>query len=104
MNVLEAARSRTLQGFDLALGTAAPAVSTTAAPQLEAALQAALGNLTDDTSRRLLPFVADYLAFSDAILQPLGDLQSVLDRRVASPTPSTETEPAKAERPETAES
>ena len=104
VNVLEAARSRTLQGFDLALGTAAPAVSTTAAPQLEAALQAALGNLTDDTSRRLLPFVADYLAFSDAILQPLGDLQSVLDRRVASPTPSTETEPAKAERPETAES
>ncbi|WP_156922276.1 FUSC family protein [Azorhizobium doebereinerae] len=85
VNALEAARSRTLQGFDLALGDAAPEAEIRGAPQVEAALSAALGDTTDETSRRLLPFVADYLAFSDAILQPLADLRTVLNPAPASP-------------------
>ncbi len=79
VTVLEAARSRTLLGFDLALGTAAPTADVTNAPQLEAAVSAALGRSADEATRRLLPFVADYLAFSDAILQPLADLRTVLN-------------------------
>ncbi|WP_188582632.1 FUSC family protein [Azorhizobium oxalatiphilum] len=90
VNALEAARSRTLQGFDLALGDAAPAAEIRGAPQVDAALSAALGQSTDETARRLLPFVADYLAFSDAILQPLADLRTVLN-----PPPATSTVPAK---------
>ncbi|MGU3497134.1 FUSC family protein [Xanthobacteraceae bacterium A53D] len=93
VNALEAARSRTLQGFDLALGTAPPAAEMRGAPQLEAALSAALGDTMDDTTRRLLPFVADYLAFSDAILQPLEDLRTVLSpAKPAPPKPQAEPE------------
>lgn len=86
VNVLEAARSRTLLGFDLALGDAPPAADVTNAPQLEAALSSALGTTSDDATRRLLPFVADYLAFSDAILQPLADLRTVLNPPAATAT------------------
>lgn len=85
VNALEAARSRTLLGFDLALGDAAPAADVTNAPQLDAALSSALGGSSDEATRRLLPFVADYLAFSDAILQPLSDLRTVLNPPVAAP-------------------
>ncbi len=87
---LEAARARTLRAFDGALGEAPPASSPTRAPELEAALSIALESASDPGTRRLLPFVADYLSFSEAVLRPLSDLGAIL----AASAPPKKTSPS----------
>lgn len=76
---LEAARARTLRAFGAALGEALPGAAPPAsAPELEAALPIALEFASDPETRKLLPFVADYLSFSEAVLRPLSDLGGIL--------------------------
>ncbi|MEW6256171.1 MAG: FUSC family protein [Pseudomonadota bacterium] len=73
VTALEAARARTLRAFDAALGEAA--LSGEPAPsELNAALSNAMSVASDPESRKLLPLVADYLSFSEAVLRPLGDI------------------------------
>ena len=57
----------------------APAANPGAAPELDAAVSVALEMASDQGTRRLLPFVADYLSFSDAVLRPLADLRALLN-------------------------
>ncbi|WP_127090944.1 FUSC family protein [Aquabacter cavernae] len=78
VTALEAARARTLRAFDAALGDAPPASRTTEASELNAALSTALTNAPDPDTRRILPLVADYLSFSDAVLRPLHDVGTIL--------------------------
>ncbi|MFG1425175.1 FUSC family protein [Roseixanthobacter glucoisosaccharinicivorans] len=79
VTILEAARARTLAAFDQALGLATPAANPGAAPELDAAVSVALEMATNQGTRRLLPFVADYLSFSEAVLRPLADLSALLN-------------------------
>lgn len=82
---LEAARARTMRAFDSALGEAPPDANPAQAPELEAALAIALDFGSDPETRRLLPFVADYLSFSEAVLRPLSDLGALLAPDAARP-------------------
>ncbi|WP_132029877.1 FUSC family protein [Aquabacter spiritensis] len=82
---LEAARSRTLRAFAVALDEAAPTESGAQSSDLEAALSIALDYAKDPETRRLLPLVADYLSFSEAVLRPLADLGAIL--LASAPTP-----------------
>ncbi|MFG1464971.1 FUSC family protein [Xanthobacter sp. DSM 24535] len=85
VTILEAARARTLSAFDQALGLATPAANPGTAPELDAAVSVAMEMATDQSARRLLPFLADYLSFSEAVLRPLGDLGTVLNPIPARP-------------------
>lgn len=78
VTALEAARARTLRAFDAALGDAPPAARGTEASELNAALSTALANASDPDTRRILPLMADYLSFSEAVLRPLSDVGAIL--------------------------
>lgn len=78
VTALEAARARTLRAFDAALGEAPPSGSTTEPSELNAALSNAMNFASDPDSRRLLPLIADYLSFTEAVLRPLGDIGAAL--------------------------
>lgn len=78
VTVLEAARSRTLRAFDAALGEAPAGTDPQTAPDLDAAVSLAMDYADDPKTRRLLPLMADYLSFSDAVLRPLKDLGGLL--------------------------
>lgn len=78
LNVLEAARARTLRAFDAALGEAPAGSDPLTAPDLDAAVSLAMEYAEDPKTRRLLPLMADYLSFSDAVLRPLNDLGGLL--------------------------
>ncbi|QTL04889.1 FUSC family protein [Aquabacter sp. L1I39] len=78
VTVLEAARARTLRAFDAALGEAPAGTDPQTAPDLDAAVRLAMDYVDDPKTRRLLPLMADYLSFSDAVLRPLKDLGGLL--------------------------
>ena len=78
VTVLESARFRTLRAFDIALGEAAPLTKAPSASELDATISVALDLASDTDVRRLLPFIADYLSFADAVLRPLADLGKIL--------------------------
>lgn len=82
---LEAARARTLRAFDAALGEAPPASSVSEASELDAALSVAMGKADEAETRRIMPIVADYLSFSEAVLRPLADLGGIV-AAIALPT------------------
>lgn len=76
--VVEAARSRTLTGFEVVLGEAAAGNADAATPAVNAAVSTALGLADDPQVKGLLPLVADYLAYSEAVLRPLRELKVAL--------------------------
>lgn len=78
VTVLEAARARTLRAFDAALGEAPAGTDPQAAPDLDVAVSLAMDYADDSKIRRMLPLMADYLSFSDAVLRPLKDLGGLL--------------------------
>lgn len=85
VTALEAARARTLRAFDAALGEA-PLAGETAPSELNAALSGAMAVASDPESRKLLPLVADYLSFSEAVLRPLTDIGAgLMTSREAAP-------------------
>lgn len=81
--VVEAARSRTLTALELAsaaaleepLHDAAQGGAAAAAPALDAAISTALSMADDPSVKASLPLVADYLAYSDALMRPLRELR-----------------------------
>ena len=95
---LEAARARTLRAFDAALGESPPAAKAADASELDAALSIALNTADTADTRRLMPIVADYLSFSEAVLRPLADLGGILaasaprERRRAEPSATQPTQ------------
>lgn len=82
---LEAARARTLRAFDAALGEATPASSASEASELDAALSLAMSSADEASMRRIMPIVADYLSFSEAVLRPLADLGGIV-KAISLPT------------------
>ncbi|MFG1478785.1 FUSC family protein [Xanthobacter sp. V4C-4] len=76
--VVEAARARTLTAFAVVLGEGGAHGLAAAAPAIDAAVSTAL-NLADEPKvKEALPLVADYLAYSDAVLRPLRELRAAL--------------------------
>lgn len=78
VSLAEAARSRTLNAFAQALGEASADQSAAAAPAVEAAVSMVLALADDPQVEQALPLVADYLAYSDAVLRPLAELRIAL--------------------------
>lgn len=76
--VVEAARSRTLTGFEVVLGEAGAGSADAATPAVDAAVSTVLGLADDAAVQEVLPLVADYLAYSDAVLRPLRELRQAL--------------------------
>lgn len=76
--VVEAARSRTLTGFEVVLGEAGAGSADAATPAVDAAVSTVLGMADDPVVKEVLPLVADYLAYSDAVLRPLRELRTAL--------------------------
>ena len=74
----ETARSRTLNAFAQALGEASADQGAAAAPAVEAAVSMVLALADDPEVAKALPLVADYLAYSDAVLRPLAELRVAL--------------------------
>ncbi|MFG1377690.1 FUSC family protein [Xanthobacter autotrophicus] len=80
--VVEAARSRILTGFEVVLGEAGSGSADAATPAVDAAVSTVLGMADDPAVMELLPLVADYLAYSDAVLRPLRELNAALNDAV----------------------
>ncbi|MBP2148534.1 MULTISPECIES: FUSC family protein [Xanthobacter] len=78
VTVVEAARSRTLTAFEVVLGEAGSGSADAANPAVAAAVSTVLGLADDAKLRETLPLVADYLAYSDALLRPLRELNAAL--------------------------
>ncbi|MFG1300941.1 FUSC family protein [Xanthobacter sp. V3C-3] len=76
--VVEAARSRTLTGFEVVLGEAGAGSADAATPAVDAAVSTVLELADDPAVKEVLPLVADYLAYSDSILRPLRELHAAL--------------------------
>lgn len=76
--VVEAARSRSLTAFAVILGEGAADGLAAATPAVEAAVSTALSLADEPHGKELLPLVADYLAYSDALLRPLRELRTAL--------------------------
>ncbi|MDI4665351.1 FUSC family protein [Xanthobacter autotrophicus] len=76
--VVEAARSRILTGFEVVLGEAGAGSADAATPAVDAAVSTVLGMADDPAVEEVLPLVADYLAYSDAVLRPLRELKAAL--------------------------
>ncbi|MFS8037328.1 FUSC family protein [Xanthobacter sp. AM11] len=76
--VVEAARSRTLTGFEVVLGEAGVGSADAATPAVDAAVSTVLGLADDPAVKEMLPLVADYLAYSDAVLRPLRELRQAM--------------------------
>lgn len=76
--VVEAARSRTLTGFEVVLGEAGAGSADAATPAVDAAVSTVLELADDPAVKGVLPLVADYLAYSDSILRPLRELRAAL--------------------------
>ncbi len=74
----EAARSRTLTAFAVVLGEVGKEAGAAAEPVLDAAVSTALTMANDPQVAPALPLVADYLAYSQVVLRPLGDLAAAL--------------------------
>lgn len=77
--VVEAARSRTLTAFALLLEESGEAGAAAAAPAIEAAISTALSLADDPKVQDDLPLVADYLAYSDALMRPLRELRTAFE-------------------------
>lgn len=80
--VVEAARSRILTGFEVVLGEAGSGSADAATPAVDAAVSTVLGMADDPAVMEVLPLVADYLAYSDAVLRPLRELNAALNDAV----------------------
>lgn len=76
--VVEAARSRSLTAFAVVLEEAGSQGMAAAAPAIEAAISTALKLADEPGVKERLPLVADYLAYSDALLRPLRELRATL--------------------------
>ncbi|MFG1391388.1 FUSC family protein [Xanthobacter agilis] len=76
--VVEAARSRSLTAFAVVLGEGGAGGLAAAAPAVEAAVSTALKLADDPKVKEILPLVADYLAYSDALLRPLRELRAAI--------------------------
>ncbi|QRG07431.1 FUSC family protein [Xanthobacter dioxanivorans] len=76
--LVEAARSRILTGFEVVLGEAPGGSADAAKPAVDAAVSTVLELADDPAVKELLPLVADYLAYSDAVLRPLRELRAAL--------------------------
>lgn len=78
VTVVETARSRTLTAFEILLGQGGAGGVAAAAPAVEAAVSTALTLADDPQVKEALPLVADYLAYSEALLRPLRELRTTL--------------------------
>ncbi|MEP9355662.1 FUSC family protein [Xanthobacter sp. KR7-65] len=78
VTVVEAARSRTLTAFEVVLGEAGAGSADAANPVVAAAVSTVLGMSDDRAVKEVLPLVADYLAYSEAVLRPLRELRTAL--------------------------
>ncbi|MFG1294216.1 FUSC family protein [Xanthobacter variabilis] len=76
--VVEAARSRSLTAFAVVLHEGGASGLAAAAPAVEAAVSTALKLADEPAVKDLLPLVADYLAYSDALLRPLRELRTAM--------------------------
>lgn len=77
--VVEAARSRSLTAFAVILNEGGAAGVAAAAPAVEAAVSTALKLADEPAVKDRLPLVADYLAYSDALLRPLRELRTAME-------------------------
>lgn len=75
---VEAARSRTLTAFELVLGDAGAGNADAANPAVAAAVSSVLARWDDPKVKAILPLVADYLAYSEAVLRPLRELRTAM--------------------------
>lgn len=78
---VEAARGRILSAFAQVLGEGGGDGAAAAAPAMEAAVSVALNMADDPAVKAVLPLVADYLAYSDALLRPVTELHVVLSEQ-----------------------
>lgn len=69
-----AARARTLAAFEATLGESAPDTAAATTPALDAAISTVLDLADEPEVASALPQVADYLAYSDAVIRPIRDL------------------------------
>jgi len=74
--VVETARSRTLTAFALVFEESQAGNVAAATPAVEAAVSTALGLADDPRVKDALPLVADYLAYSDALMRPLREMRT----------------------------